>query len=71
MLAHNLGIWTSLLAHHAPSTSRTRRTRLFALAAVLVNRSGRPTLRFAARWPFADPIPHHPQSPASTAGPSG
>ena len=34
------------------ATNRTRRTRLVALAAVLVNRSGTPTLRYPARWPW-------------------
>lgn len=30
-----------------------RRTRLIALAAVIVNRSGRPLMRLPARWPWA------------------
>ena len=46
---------------HGPACSPTRPpaprapdwTRLFALPAVLVNRSGRPTLRFAPHWPWA------------------
>jgi hypothetical protein len=54
VLAHNLGCWTTLLARQPPVTNRTRRTRLIALAAVIVNRSGRPTLRFPARWPWAN-----------------
>lgn len=53
VLAHNLGHWTTLLAGQPPITNRTRRTRLVALAAVIVNRSGRPTLRLPARWPWA------------------
>jgi len=53
VLAHNLGCWTSLLAEQSPVTNRTRRTRLIALPAVAVNRSGKPTLRFPARWPWA------------------
>ncbi len=53
VLAHNLGHWTTILAGQPPVTHRTRRTRLIALAAVLVNHSGRPTLRFPARWPWA------------------
>ena len=53
VLAHNIGHWTSLLAGQSPATHRTRRTRLIALAAVLVNRSGQPLLRFPARWPWA------------------
>jgi len=54
VLAHNLGCWTTQLAGQAPITNRTRRTRLITLAAVIVNRSGRPTLRFPTRWPWAD-----------------
>ena len=54
VLAHNLGIWTSLLAGQPTVTNQTRRKRLFALAAVLVNRSGRYLLRFPTAWPWAD-----------------
>lgn len=53
VLAHNLGIWTTLLAGHPPVTNRTRRTRLISLTAVIVNRSGRKLLRFPTRWPWA------------------
>ena len=51
-LAHNIGHWSAALARTPPATNRTRRTRLVALAAVLVNRSGTPTLRYPARWPW-------------------
>ena len=71
VLAHNLSTWTSLLAHQAPSTSRTRRTRLFALPAVLVNRSGRPTLRFAAHWPWAHQFHTTLKALRALPGPSG
>ncbi len=54
VLAHNLGTWTSLLAGQPMVTHRTRRTRLIALAAVIVNRSGRRLLRFPSGWPWAD-----------------
>lgn len=54
MLAHNLGIWTSLLARQPTVTNKTRRTRLIALAAVIVNRSGRRLLRFPTSWPWAE-----------------
>jgi len=54
VLAHNLNRWTLALADQPPATNRTLRTRLIALAAVLVNRSGRPTLRLPARWPWAE-----------------
>jgi len=58
VLAHNLGTWSDLIAHTPPTTNQTRRTRLIALAAVLVNRSGTPTLRFPARWPWAQQFHH-------------
>ena len=54
VLAHNLGIWTTLIAGTVPVTNRTRRTRLISLAAVIVNRSGRMLLRLPARWPWAN-----------------
>ncbi len=54
VLAHNLGCWTTQLAGLAPETNRTRRTRLIALPAVIVNRSGRMLLRLPARWPWAE-----------------
>ena len=54
VLAHNIGIWTSLLAQQPMVTNRTRRTRLISLAAVIVNRSGQMLLRFPARWPWAN-----------------
>jgi hypothetical protein len=54
VLAHNLGHWATTLTQHPPVTNRTRRTRLISVPAVIVNRSGRLTLRFPTRWPFAD-----------------
>jgi len=53
VLAHNLGCWTTQLADQPPTTNRTRRTQLIAIPAVAVNRSGKPTLRFPTRWPWA------------------
>lgn len=53
VLAHNINRWTLALAGEPPATNRTLRTQLIAVAAVLVNRSGRPTLRLPARWPWA------------------
>jgi len=53
VLAHNLGVWTTVLAGQPPTTNRTRRTRLISLAAVIANRSGRILIRFPARWPWA------------------
>lgn len=53
VLAHNINRWTVALAGQQPVTNRTMRTRVVALAAVIANRSGRPTLRLPARWPWA------------------
>ncbi len=55
VLAHNLCRWTTILGHDGPAmNTRTVRTRLIAIAATLVNRSGRPTLRLPLNWPWAD-----------------
>ena len=55
VLAHNLVRWTTILGPDAPTmNTRTVRTRLIALAATLVNRSGTPTLRLPLNWPWAD-----------------
>ena len=51
VLAHNLNRWATALCDQAPMNNRTMRTRITAIAAVLVNRSGRLTLRFPTRWP--------------------
>jgi prephenate dehydrogenase len=57
VLAHNLSRWTGLLgntnADRTVSTHATMRTRLIAIAATLVNRSGRSTLRLPLNWPWA------------------
>ena len=57
VLAHNLWRWTAQLGDVHPDTqltvARTIRTRLVALPGRIVNRSGRPTLRLPARWPWA------------------
>jgi hypothetical protein len=64
-LAHNLIRWTVTLGHIEPDTgpgrlvvARTIRTRYLALPARLVNRAGRPTLRFPTHWPWADTFTH-------------
>jgi hypothetical protein len=58
VLAHNLTRWTAVLGEVRVDdqlvVARTIRTRLLALPARLVNRSGRPTLRMPSRWPWAD-----------------
>ena len=55
VLAHNLTRWATILSPDTPAmNTRTVRTRLIAIAATLVNRSGRPTLRLPLNWPWAD-----------------
>ena len=57
VLAHNLWRWTAQLGDVHPdeqlTVARTIRTRLVALPGRIVNRSGQPTLRLPARWPWA------------------
>lgn len=56
VLAHNLIRWTRILGEHTPNelvVAKTFRTRLIGVPARLVNRSGQLTLRFPARWPWA------------------
>ena len=71
VLAHNIGHWTALLADAPPATNRSRRTRLVALAAVLVNRSGTPTLRYPARWPWKTQFHTTLNALRALPGPSG
>jgi hypothetical protein len=52
VIAHNLGCWTTILGDHDPLNAATLRTRIIAVPAVRVNRSGQPTLRFPTRWPW-------------------
>ena len=54
VLAHNLSRWTGLLGdpHSTTMNHRTIRTRLIGIAATLVNRSGRRTLRLPSGWPW-------------------
>lgn len=54
VLAHNLGIWATMITGQSTMTNQTRRTRLIAMAAVIVNRSGRHLLRFPTGWPWAE-----------------
>jgi len=57
VLAHNLIRWTTTIGRPGPVTeltvARTVRTQLIAMPARLVNRSGTPTLRAPAGWPWA------------------
>ena len=56
-LAHNLYRQIAILGETQPAgrlvCGRTIRTRLFGVPGRLVNHSGRPVLRLAARWPWA------------------
>ena len=60
VLAHNLTRWTAVLGEIRVDdqlvVARSIRTRLLALPARLVNRSGRPTLRMPTNWPWADQL---------------
>lgn len=56
-LAHNLVRWTAALGGTGGNrlvVAKTVRSQLIAIPGRLVNRSGRPTLRFPTRWPWAD-----------------
>jgi Transposase DDE domain group 1 len=56
VLAHNLIRWTATIGQpvEALTVARTVRTRLLAVPARIVNRSGTLTFRGPARWPWAD-----------------
>ena len=62
VLAHNLIRWTAQIGDVHPddqlTVARTIRTRLIALPGRLVNHSGKPTLRFPTRWPWAETFLH-------------
>ena len=71
-LAHNIARWTARIGHaqhpHKLTVAATVTRRLLTVPGRLVNRSGRPTLRLPARWPWAhtftaalDEIPNLPQ----------
>ena len=57
VLAHNLVRWTATIGQPEPverlTVAGTVRFQLLAIPARLVNRSGTPTLRAPARWPWA------------------
>lgn len=57
VLAHNLLRWTATLGRTRTDelvVAKTFRTMLLAIPGRLVDRSGRPTLRLPARWPWAE-----------------
>jgi len=56
VLAHNFIRWTTTIGairDNALVVARTIRTRIISIAGRVVNRSGRPTLRLPAQWPWA------------------
>jgi hypothetical protein len=55
VIAHNLIRWTATIGQPVEglTVARTVRVRLLAMPARVVNRSGIPTLRAPARWPWA------------------
>ena len=59
-LAHDLTRWTAMLGEITPeehfTVARTVRTRFFSVPGRLVSRSGTPTLRTPAHWPWAEPF---------------
>ena len=59
-LAHNMTRWTARIGRlHDPNrltVAATITKRLLAMPGRLVNRSGRPTLRLPANWPWAAPF---------------
>ncbi len=71
VLAHNLIRWTTTIGRAGPVTeltvARTVRTQLIAVPARLVNRSGTPTLRCPAGWPWAESVRRDPHPPAGAA----
>ncbi len=54
VLAHNLGIWTDLIADQPKRTGRSRRTQLISIPAVIVNHARTMLLRLPTCWPWAD-----------------
>jgi hypothetical protein len=53
VIAHNLTRWATLLGDQPAVNNATYRTRITAVPAVAVNRSGRLTLRLPTRWPWS------------------
>ncbi len=71
VLAHNLGIWTTIIGGQPRVTHRTRRTRIITLPAVIVNHAGTMLLRFPARWPWADQFAKMLNAVRALPAPSG
>ena len=71
VIAHNLNCWTQLLGDHQPVNGRTLRTRIIAVPAVAVNRSGRHTLRFPTHWPWQQHLTSMLSNLRALPGPAG
>ena len=71
VIAHNLARWAVIIGGHGPVNTRTLRTRIIAVPAVSVNRSGRRTLRFPSRWPWQDDFTTMLQNLRALPGPAG
>lgn len=73
VLAHNLIRWTATLGDEkGPLTvAHTLRTQLISMPGRTVNRSGTPTLRGPARWPWADLFNHRLNTIRAIPAPSG
>ncbi len=71
VIAHNLARWSVILGEHEPINTRTLRTRIIAIPAVAVNRSGRPTLRFPTRWPWQQQLDAMLTNLRALPGPAG
>lgn len=73
VLAHNLIRWVSTIGEpvEALTVARSVRTQLLAIPARIVNRSGTPTLRCPARWPWANRFNRRLQTIRALPAPSG
>ena len=71
VIAHNLARWAVIIGGHEPVNTRTLRTRIIAVPAVSVNRSGRRTLRFPNRWPWQNDFTTMLENLRALPGPAG
>lgn len=71
MIAHNLTRSSLLLADQPTVNIATFRTRITAVPAVAVNRSGRLTLRLPTRWPWQNAFNNTLTAIRALPGPAG
>jgi len=71
VIAHNLTRWSCLLGKQPVVNNTTFRTRITAVPAVIVNRSGRHTLRLPSRWPWANNFTNLLTATRALPGPAG